>query len=559
MLRLLHIENIAVVEKSEIEFTDGLNVMTGETGAGKSIVIDAIGAVLGSRVPHDLIRTGAQSATVTAVFDGADVSRWFEDNGIEQGDGEIVLMRRLTADGKNTCRVNGFPVTVTQLRELGSRLMDIHGQNDGQKLLDEKNHLAYLDAFGDTAEEKHAYTEAFERYSEIKKQLNALEMDESEKARRIDALQYQIDEIEGAVISAGEADELTERRDFMRNAEKLADAVNTAFAAVYGGERGDGALSLIGAAESALDSAMRYSEKLAPIASAVSDLRYAAEDAAERLREVRSELEFSPNELDEIEGRLDLIKRLMRKYGGDETAVLEYLERSKNELAEIEYADEKLQRLEKELEIAEERAKADAEALSIKRKAAACVLEKRIMDELGELSMPGVKFEAAFDGKTELTRDGLDSVSFLMSANAGEAVGRISKIASGGELARIMLSMKNVLTEGDDTGSMIFDEIDTGVSGIAAQRVAEKLAALASKRQVICVTHLPQIAVMADAHFAITKSQTDGRTFTSVDMLDSVGRTREIARLTGGENITETTLSAAKEQLEAAKKYKDRL
>lgn len=559
MLQLLHIENIAVIEKTDVEFDKGFNVLTGETGAGKSIVIDALGAVLGSRTSRELIRTGADSASVTAVFSGVSVSDWCEENGIENSDDELILMRRISVDGKNNCRVNGCPVTVAQLRELGSLLLDVHGQNDGQKLLDERYHMDYLDSFGALVEQKSEYYSAYSEYLKTRKEIDALTMDESEKARKVDTLTYQIEEIEHANIRLGEMSELTERRNFMKNSGKLSEAVNAAFIAIYGGDRGGGAAELIEEAESSISTALKYSESLTSLASSLSDLKYTVEDIAEQLRDLRAGFDFSPHELDEVENRLDLLKRLTRKYGPEEADVLNYLEKCKEELSEVEYASERLQKLEIELQKRYDVARKAAEKLSDCRKRTARDLEERVMGELCDLSMPGVRFEVGFSKLSELTREGIDEVGFLMSANAGEALGRINKIASGGELARIMLAMKNVLAEGDNIGTMVFDEVDTGVSGIAAQRVGEKMAALSRQRQVICVTHLPQIAAMADTHFAIVKQQRDGRTYTNVNSLDDDGRMREIARLTGGENITEITLSAASEQLEAAARFKETL
>ena len=347
MLKVLHIENIAVIEKSDIEFGKGFNVMTGETGAGKSIVIDALGAVLGMRMSRDLIRTGEQSAMVTAVFDNASASEWCEENGVDFSENELIIMRRINTEGKNICRVNGCPVTVAQLRALGMQLLDIHGQNDGTKLLDEKNHLKYLDSFG--AVNKKNYDEAYASYVDLKKQIDALNTDESEKARRVDMLTYQIDEIERANLKIGEMQELTERRSLMKNSGRLSEAVNNAFTALYGSERSEGAVSLIEEAESAVSSSIKYSDKLSTISSLLSDLRYSAEDVAEQLRDMRADLDFSPNELDEVENRLDLLKRLTRKYGSDEGEVLEFLERSKKELDEIEYSSERMKKLEAEL------------------------------------------------------------------------------------------------------------------------------------------------------------------------------------------------------------------
>lgn len=560
MLSLLHIENIAVVEKADIEFGDGLNVLTGETGAGKSIVIDAIGAVLGGRVSRDLVRGGADNAAVTAVFTDANAREWCEENGIEPDeDGLLFLMRRIGADGKSSCRVNGNPVPVGSLRSLGEMLLDIHGQNEGQRLLNEDYHLDYLDSFAKTGGELAIYKKYFDEFKTTMKEISRHNMDEDEKQRRMDSLKYQIEELEQADIRPGEESELTARLDLLKNAGRLTDAVDSAFFAMYGSEDEEGAVGLISEAERETGRAADYSGELSTLAQSLSELRYAAEDIAEQLRNFRHSLEFSPDELDSIEERLAELSRLTKKYGSTEEKMLVYLEKCRKELDDIEFSEHRLQKLEKELEVKRGEAVKAAERLSSQRKSAAKELEKRIISELNQMNMPGVSFAVEFSGKSgELDFDGTgcDEVRFLMSANAGEKIGRISKIASGGELSRIMLALKNVLAENESLDTLIFDEIDTGVSGIAAQRVGEKLASLSAMKQVLCVTHLPQIAVMADNHFSIAKEERGGRTYTTIERLGAEGRTCEIARLLGGENITETVLKNAAEQLEAAERYK---
>ena len=561
MLEALHIENIAVIEKAEIDFCGGFNVLTGETGAGKSIVIDALAAVTGGRTSREVVRSGAAGASVTAVFTGgATVDEWLAENGLEpESDGRVFIMRRIMADGKNTCRVNGCPVAVAQLRELGALLIDIHGQNDGRKLLDESTHLECLDSFAGLEEEVSLYRQKYELLKEKEREIEALTMDEGEKERRTDMLRYQIDELTRADIRVGETEEKQARRDLLKNSAKLTDAVDEAFDALYGGDRTDGIVTLAGEAESALLHAARYSAELDPICERLNELKCLAEDVAEDLRTLRGELNFSPEELDGLEERLSKLSRLSRKYGGDEEQMLAFLESAKQELEAIEFSSDRLIKLRKERDILIADAQETAAALSQKRKAAAKQLERRIKDELSQLNMAGVQFEIEFSPvqvEHGLCPTGCDSVCFLMSANAGEKPGRISRIASGGELSRIMLAVKNVMSESDPVGTMVFDEIDTGVSGIAAQRVAEKLAALSRARQVMCVTHLPQIAAMADAHYEVSKEQSDGRTYTYVNQLDFEGKKKEIARLTGGDIVTQTTLLSAGEQLEAARRFK---
>jgi len=558
MIKLLHIENIAVIEKADIEFAAGLNVLTGETGAGKSIVIDALSAVTGGRTSRDVIRTGAEYASVTAVFSDIE-SEWFESNGVPHDEsGEIYITRRISADGKSACRVNGTPVSAAQMRELCAEMLDIHGQNDGRKLLDESAHLSYLDAYGGFEDTLDAFRASYKKLRDKKSEIGKLSMDESEKERRIDTLRSQTNEIARANLKPGEQNELSERRELLLNASKLTDALDTAFEALYGGDDSAGAVALISDAQGRLDWAARHSEGLRKLAERLLDLRYSAQDISDELRDFRAMLDYTPGELDELEARLDTLKRITRKYGSEEEA-LEFLERGKSELSDIEDGANKLAKLEKELASCVKEADSLAGKLSDMRKAAALTLQNRVMDELSQLNMPGVSFLVGFeavDCEYGIDASGCDEVCFLMSANAGEAPGRINRIASGGELARIMLALKNVLTGELDTGTMVFDEIDTGVSGVAAQRVGEKLAKLAQCRQVLCVTHLPQIAVMADTHFEIQKSVSEGRTFTHVNELGFEGRKKEIARLSGGENVTETTLRSAAEQLAAAEKFK---
>ncbi|MBQ8831734.1 MAG: DNA repair protein RecN [Oscillospiraceae bacterium] len=558
MLNLLHIENIAVIEKADIEFDGGLSVLTGETGAGKSIVIDALNAVTGGRVSKDIVRTGAKAASVTAVFTQVMSDEWYEENGIEkEDDDQLFVMRKISADGKSSCRINGTPVSVSQLKELGAELIDIHGQNDGRKLLDESFHLKYLDGYCGNDAELGEYKEKYGVLKALRAELDALDMDEGEKERRADMLKFQIDEIERANIVVGEMDEKEARRELLKNASRLTDSVDSVFSALWGSDRADGAVTLTEEAERELDASSKYSDKLGELSSKMADVKYALMDIAEEIRDFRDELDFSPGELDEIEERISTLKRLMRKYGAGEEEILETLERAKEELDDIEYSDEKKLKLEKKLKAALADAEKCAKALSESRKAGALTLEKRIQDELAHLNMKGVKFKVSFE-KAELSGTGCDEVRFLMSANSGEEPGRIAKIASGGELSRIMLAMKNVLAENDDVGTMVFDEIDTGVSGIAAQRVGEKLWELGIKRQVLCVTHLPQIAVMADNHFVVEKDSAGERTYTRVSALDTEGRKAELSRLTGGDNITDLTLDSAGQQLAAAQKYKEK-
>ncbi len=547
MLSLLHIENIAVIERSDISFDRGFNVLTGETGAGKSIVIDAISAILGERAYRDMIRTGASKASVRAVFTEVPKFPWFEENGVEY-DPETVVQREIYLDGKNICRVNGSLVSVTILRRLGIQLINIHGQHDSAALFDENNHLQYLDAFADNEALREDYSVKYEAVAKLRQQIQRMTMDESEKLRRMETLRYQIEEISKAKLEAGEDDALEERRKLLQNAEKLSNGMDTAVECLYGGDDTDGAASLLSQAERELARLARYTDMYTELQERVSDLMYQVQDVADAVRSARDDLSYSADELESIESRLDVIHKLRRKYGATCADILGYLEKAKQELDEIEFADDHLERLKGKLKKAEAEAWAASKALRGNRKAASEALSRRILSELAQLDMPRVQFCCNFT-ELELTASGADAVAFYMSANAGEALKPMSKVASGGELARIMLAMKNVLAEKDQVDTLIFDEVDTGVSGRAAQKVAQKLRQVASSKQVLCVTHLPQLAALATTHLLIAKSEREGRTYTTVTPLDMEGRKQELARIIGGTNITETTLKSAEEML----------
>lgn len=549
MLSILHIENIAVIECADIAFDAGFNVLTGETGAGKSIVIDAISAVLGERAYRDMIRTGTNKASVRGIFTNVPELPWFAENGVEY-DPETVIQREVYLDGKNVCRVNGCLVTVSILRKLGIQLINIHGQHDSASLFDENNHLQFLDAFAENQTLCDHYAEKFFEVTELRRQIARLHMDESEKLRRMETLKYQIEEISKANLQTGEDEALEQRRKILQNAEKLSDGIHTAVDCLYGGDDSDGAASLLAEAERELARLARYTDAYNDLHEKVADLMYQVQDAAEELREARDDLSYSADELEQIESRLDVIHRLRRKYGGNCEEILQYLENAQKELDEIAFADDHIERLKAKCEKAEKQAWEAALQLRNNRVAAAKTLSQRILSELSQLDMPRVQFTCNFT-ETELTVSGADMVAFYMSANAGEALKPLSKVASGGELARIMLAMKNVLAEQDQVATLIFDEVDTGVSGRAAQKVAEKLRSVAKTKQVLCVTHLPQLAALANTHLLIAKEERQGRTYTSVTPLDLEGRKRELARIIGGANITETTLKSAEEMLKA--------
>ena len=558
MLELLHIENIAIIEAADIEFAPGFNALTGETGAGKSIVIDSLSAVLGQRTSRELIRTGAEKAFVSAAFSGM-APELTEELGIQpEADGTLLLQREIQTDGKNVCRVNGRPVTVGQLRALGARLLNIHGQHDGQQLLDEEQHIVYLDSFGRVEILINTYAEKYKHFTDIRRQIGALQMDEAEKARRVDTLQYQIEELRRAKLKSGEEEELTARRGMLRNAEKFLGAVAGADYALNGDDSGGGALSALRQAQDALGGVRHLDDAFGQLYERLGEAYSEVYDIAATVEDKRGELDVSPGELDRVESRMDLLYRLKKKYGATVEDMLDYQARCEAELAQIEDAGDTLVRLEQALSRAEKEARQVAQALSDARKAAADRLTSQILAELQQLDMGKIRFAVDFAEKP-LDSDGMDTVRFLMSANVGEELRPIHKIASGGELARIMLAMKNVLSEQDHVGTMVFDEVDTGVSGRAAQKVAEKMARISRRKQVLCVTHLPQLAAMADTHFSVEKGERGGRTYTEVRRLDREQRRRELARLTGGSHVSQTMLDGAEELLVQAEKFRAEL
>ena len=557
MLMLLHIENIAVIEKADITFQNGFNALTGETGAGKSIIIDALGAVLGQRISRELVRSGAKSAAVSAMFCDLDALLPFlQEQGAEPDeDGMLLLQRDIQADGKSVCRINGRPCTAAQLRQIGTNLLNIHGQHDGQQLLDEKQHIHYLDRFGRTDAPLSEYAECYRNLRALQREMDALQMDEKERQRRIETLQREIEELERAGLKRGEEEELMERRNLLRNGEKYISAVEGADYCLSGSESSNGAVSQVEDAENALGGIRQLGDSYSDLLKRLTDVRHELYDIAETVRDMKAQFEFSPEELDEVEGRLDLLYRLKKKYGPTVEDMLLYLEQAKKELDEIQYADDTMARLRKKADAAQKEAASAADRLTEARRRAALDLQERILKELRDLDMTKVRFEIAFSEKS-LERDGQDQVQFMMSANQGEELRPIHKIASGGELARIMLALKNVLAETDCVGTLVFDEVDTGVSGRAAQKVAEKMASVSRQKQVLCVTHLPQIAAMADNHFVIEKKSENGSTATSIYEIKGDAVERELARMLGGDELTESALANARELKEMAENTK---
>jgi len=555
MLCELQIENIAIIKKAVIAFQNGLNVMTGETGAGKSIVIDAINAVLGERTSRELIRTGSDSAFVSALFynigESAEGVLTEFDIPLEE-DGALLIQRRLFADGRNQCKINGNTVTVSAVKKVASYLVNIHGQSDNQMLLSPEYHCAYIDNLAEDEAQLSAFSEAYRAYLKIKSELEALDTDETEKLRQLDILNYQIDELESAEIRVGEIAEIEERLEVLRNAERITDALQTAHAYLNGEDELGGAVSAAFSSAKSLESISVFSEEYAELQRQVQEAAYTLSAVCDDLRDRLYSDAYNPAEIDRLEERLDLLYNLQRKYGNSEQAMLDYLENAVSKRENIEMADELREKLSADLEKQYKKAYASAETLHKIREKAAAAFCKNVAAELEFLDMPSVQF-CVENQVGELTENGIDNLEFLLSANAGEAPKPLAKIASGGELSRIMLAVKSVLAEKDSIGTLIFDEIDTGVSGRAAQKIGIKLKKVSKDHQVICVTHLAQIAAFGDAHMRIEKAERDGQTFTDVTPLDFVGRKYELARILGGLTVTELQLQSAEELLTTAK------
>ncbi len=561
MLKLLHIENIAVIECCDIEFQRGFNVLTGETGAGKSIIIDAIGAVLGYRTTKDIVRNGESKASVTAVFSdyGNEVNEWLSENGYETNDEEIIISREISADGKSSARVNGKPITASLLKLLGILLINVLGQHDSQQLLDPEVHPIFIDRFA----ESERYNSLCAKYADLYNNLQLkiaerkrLDIDETAKTRQVEMLKFQIEELEAAELQEGEDIRLLEKQRVIRDSVKVLEKLACANSAFSGEGDFVGICSALTDASKALIMISDISGEIGEISETVSELSYAAEDISEKLRRMVESLDFSEGEIDAVESRLDVIHKLKRKYGNTVEEMLSYLEKAKAELAEIEFSEERIIALDAEINKLNNSARAVAKELYDIRVETSKVFEERIMRELADLDMKNAKFFVKIDLNEELAPRGIDSIRFYIATNLGETEKPLEKIASGGELSRIMLAMKNALDETDYVGTLIFDEIDTGVSGRAAQRIAEKLYRLSVKKQVLCVTHLAQISAMSDVHFKIEKKEQDGRTYTFVSPLDAKGRAEELARITGGSEISDITMKSAEEMLILAEKNK---
>ena len=554
MLYELQIENIAVIKKAIITFSKGFNVMTGETGAGKSIVIDSINAVLGERTSRELIRTGSDAAFVSALFydRSEQLSELLDELDIpREDDGEILIQRKLFADGRNTCKINGTTVTVSGIRKVAKLLVSIHGQLDNQTLLSPEYHCKYIDRLADDEDLLLAFHQSFELLQAIDAKLRSLNANESDKVRRLDILHYQIDELEKAEIRVGEMDELNERLTVLRNAERIMELLQTAYAYLAGNDEVKGAADIAMDAAKCLQEAARFSSEYEEMGSVIEEAAYTLSGYCDDLRDRLYSDDFNPAIADEIDERLDLLSTLRKKDGDTEGEMQEFLETARKECDSIEMSDEIREKLQKKRDEAYNEALSLAEQLSKVRKAASDRFCKQVGEELSFLDMPSVRFYVQ-NTPGALSENGIDNLEFILSANAGEEPKPLAKIASGGELSRIMLAIKSVLAEKDEIGTLIFDEIDTGVSGRAAQKIAIKLKKLSASHQVVCVTHLAQIAAFGDAHLLIEKSEHDGQTFTDVTPLDFIGRKHELARILGGLVVTETQLKNAEELLLAA-------
>ena len=550
MLINLEINNIALIDRMSIDIDEAMTVLTGETGAGKSIIIDSVNLILGARANKGLIRYGEDKARVQALFSVSEkVSKELLELGIEVEDGTVAVLRDITADGRSVCRINGMIVTQNILRDAASLLVNIHGQQDNQSLLNPKFHLSYLDSYAENDAELNAYKAGYEECKELKSRLDRLNSDEREREQRIDLLRYQTEEIFAAGLSDGEKEQLMEERVLIQNAEAINEAVCEATEYLYDGEDIN-AYDLISRAANAV-SKLGDIESAAKVAEKIYDIKYTLEDVVDEVRSLADGVEFSRARLDDIEDRIDLIGKLERKYGGSERAVLDYLEAAEKELDELDVSEEKTQKLEEDYKKSMEKLSALAKKLTETRKTAGKKLSKEIEKSLSELDMPKTRFEVAVS-ESEFTKNGADNVEFMICPNVGEEMKPLAKIASGGELSRVMLAMKSILADADDADTLIFDEIDTGVSGSAAQKIAKKLKALGGKKQVICVSHLPQLAVAASNHLLIKKDSDGERTTTTVTPLDYNGRIREVARITDGNNPSDEALAHAKAMIDNA-------
>lgn len=554
MLNQLSIRNVAVIDKLDINLHDGVSVLTGETGAGKSIIIDSINMILGDRANKELVRYGTDKAVVQAVFDAPkSVINILEENDIDVEDETVIITRQVTKEGKSVARINGMVVTLNILREISDRLINIHGQHDNQALLTPIRHITFLDAYADNEEYINRYKDILSKKREIEKKISSLEMDEQEKMQRIDLLEYQVNEIKKASLEKGEEDDLREQRDIYTNAEQITKSVNEAYMNLYEGDEIQSAYDGISIAVNEISQISDLNPQLKSIYDTLNEIMYSLEDTAHEIKEFGETVEFDEQTLNEIEERLDLISRLKRKYGNSIEEILEYLKKAESELNDIKLSDERTNELKEELKNITKELKEKGNVLTQRRENAAKVLEENIEKSLHELNMEKSKFKVSIENDGIFYDNGMDKVEFLISTNPGEPLKPLVKIASGGELSRVMLAIKSILADSDGVDTMIFDEIDTGVSGKAAMSIAKKLAVIAKNKQVICITHLPQLTAMADNHYLIQKNTDGEMASTTLKELDEEGRELELARIIDGGEVTELALSHAKQMLENAK------
>ncbi len=551
MLSQLYIKNIAVISEASIDFGPRFNVFTGETGAGKTILVSAINGVLGARMSRDIIRSGEDSAYVSALFTQLpqDVCTKIEERGFEMQDDTLLIAREVGS--RNLCKVNGRPATVQLLREIASMLIDVHGQKDNHRLLSPENHIAYIDAFGGLEDCRREYQVLYEKILEVRNQLERVNRRDREKEHQVDLLTYQIGEIESAALHPGEEEELLLKRDQIANAERIIRLLSQSKQLLDGEEEVSGILQMFEELTNNLSQLTHFLPQMEPLAMRMEEIGYDLSDCAGDLGNYLDQMDYQPQELEQVEERLDLIYRLKRKYGNSVEEILEYLEKSREQLQQLNLSEEKAQELQEEYLRLKPQVQQAADLLTSRRHKAAKEFLSRVKKELEFLNMPSVRLSVSA-GRSGWKPDGQDELEFLISSNAGEEPKPLAKIASGGELSRVMLSIKNVLAQKDRVGTAVFDEIDTGVSGKAAQKIGQKLQEVSCNRQVICVTHLAQVAVYADHHLLIEKSEEDGRTYTRIKPLDQQGRVEEIARMISGENLTETAIQNAREMLSLA-------
>lgn len=554
MLVQLYIENVAVIQKAAIHFTPGLNVFTGETGAGKTILISAIDAVLGERTSREIIRSGESKAVVSAMFEdlSPQVAGKLAELGYADDEGALLIHREITAAGKTSCKVNGMPATTTILREIASLLIHIHGQRDSQQLLLAEHHLELLDTFGELAPDLARYGECYRHMRELQTQLDSLQMDDAQKNQRIDMLSFQIGEIEAASLEDEDEEEtLLARRKVIQGSEKILEGLAQGYAALSGRGESEGINSLMDDLSGGVESVSEYVEQFVSMAARLQEIGYELSEYAADIRAYLDEFEYDPRELDRVEYRLDTIHKLKRKYGENIAEILVYCENAQNELDAITTSGERAERLEQELAAVAAQVEGLADNLRRRRARAAKAFMAQVEAELAFLDMPAVKLSVQHKPKPP-GPNGADEIEFMIVTNVGEKPKPLSKIASGGEIARIMLAIKNVLADRDRIGTLIFDEVDTGVSGRAAAKIGRKLRQVSRTRQVICVTHLAQVAACADTHLYIHKEIEGGRTFTKVDVLDDSSRLTELARITSGDMITDIALENARQLREAS-------